>query len=78
MEASEWSRELEIDGVVYRAVFIKRPFREGLEVLVTLPEQTISVADMGLGENALLERIRAILIARSATSKPSDPEDVDP
>jgi hypothetical protein len=77
MEASEWSREIEIDGVVYQAVFLKRPFREGLEVRVSLPDETISVADMGLGENALLERVRAVLIARGAKSKPSDPGDVD-
>jgi len=72
MEASEWSREIEIDGVVYQAVFLKRPFREGLEVRVTLPDETIAVAEMGLGENALLERVRAIIIARRTIAKPSD------
>lgn len=72
MEAAEWSRKLEIDGTVYQAVFFKRPFREGLEVRVTLPDETISVAEMGLGEFALLERVKVIILARRTNSKPSD------
>jgi hypothetical protein len=64
MEASEWARDVEIDGITYRAIFIKRPFREGLEVRVALPDGTVSVAELGLGETALLERVREILVAR--------------
>ncbi len=70
MEAAKWSRELEIDGAVYQAIFIKRPFREGLEVRITLADKTLTVADMGLGESALLERLASMLQSQDATSTP--------
>lgn len=64
MEACEWVRELEVDGRVYRALFIKRPFREGIEVRVEGPDGTLCISEMGLGEQALLQRIQSLLGAQ--------------
>jgi hypothetical protein len=61
MEADEWDREIEVEGRVYRVTFIKRPFREGLEVRVETSEGLISVAELGLGEQALLEKVKSLL-----------------
>jgi len=61
MAADEWEREIEVDGSVYRVTFIKRPFREGLEVRVPTAEGVISVAELGLGEQALLEKVKSLL-----------------
>jgi hypothetical protein len=47
-------------GISYVAVFKKRPFREGLEVSVTLPSGSVlSVGELGLGEKALIEKLKA-------------------
>lgn len=64
MEASEWVRELEVNGQIYRALFIKRPFREGIEVRVEGPDGTLCVSEMGLGEQALLEKIQSLLLEK--------------
>lgn len=64
MDASEWERRIEVAGEVYTARFIKRPFREGIEVRVDHPAGTISVAEMGLGEQALLERVVRLILDR--------------
>ena len=45
-------------GRSYQAQFIKRPFREGLEVSVRLGNgERLRIGELGLGEHALLERI---------------------
>lgn len=72
MEAREWEREIEVDGTRYVARFIKRPFREGIEVRVELSEETISIAEMGLGEQALLERVRTSISKKIEKTAPLD------
>lgn len=64
MESEEWQREIEVEGRVYLVTFVKRPFREGLEVRVDTPDGTISVAELGLGEQALLEKVKSLLKRR--------------
>jgi len=58
MEDSTWQREIIINGAPVVITFIKRPFREGIEAKVTLGDKTVTLAELGLGEQALIERIR--------------------
>jgi hypothetical protein len=58
-----WVREIEVEGKIYTATFIKRPFREGIEVRIETPWGVISVAELGLGEQALLEKAQALIEA---------------
>ena len=57
MEES-WTREVEVCGERFELRFYRRPFREGLEVRVTVRGTEISLAELGLGELALLERAK--------------------
>ena len=63
MSNKKWIKEIDIDGTLYQAVFVQRPFREGIEVLVTLPSKTLSIAELGLGEQALIEGIKELVRA---------------
>ena len=45
----------------YTAVFIRRPFREGLEVSVKVGQETLRVAELGLGEKALVLRLKGLI-----------------
>ncbi len=58
MEES-WTREVEVCGESFELRFYRRPFREGLEVRVTVHGTEISLGELGLGELALLERAKA-------------------
>ena len=63
MSEERWSRKIEVAGNAFDAEFIRRPFREGLEVRITLQDgEIISVAELGLGENALIEKATSLLI----------------
>jgi hypothetical protein len=53
----------------YTAVFLRRPFREGLEVSVKVGTQTLRVAELGLGEKALVLRLKAIIDAATPQKK---------
>ncbi|MCX6115640.1 MAG: hypothetical protein NTV65_10580 [Proteobacteria bacterium] len=55
MEES-WSRIIEVDGERFEVLFIRRPFREGLEVRVDVRGTIIAIAELGLGESALVEQ----------------------
>ena len=46
-------------GVKYRAHFLQRPFREGLEVTIKLGSETIRVAELGYGEKALIAKLKS-------------------
>ena len=46
-------------GERFELHFYRRPFREGLEVRVIVHGTEISLAELGLGELALLERAKA-------------------
>jgi hypothetical protein len=58
MRDSTSQREIIINGETVTVTFIKRPFREGIEAKVTLGDRTVTIAELGLGEQALIERIR--------------------
>jgi hypothetical protein len=77
MEASEWVREIEVEGRTYRAIFIKRPFREGIEVHVEGPDGLLRIAEMGLGEKALLEKVRSLLVDRLSFGEKNCPVKTD-
>lgn len=61
MTEETWTREIEVGGERFTATFIRRPFREGLEVRIDLPTGPIVLAELGLGERALLEKARAAI-----------------
>ncbi len=63
MTDERWFRDIEVQGKIFRATFIKRPFREGVEVRIEAPWGVISVAELGLGEQALLEKAQALIEA---------------
>lgn len=56
-----WTKTFEVDGREFEAVFIRRPFREGLEVRIDVDGEQLSVAEFGYGEMALLEKARTIV-----------------
>jgi len=56
-----WKRSIDVQGVPFTLIFLRRPFREGLEVRIETPWGLVSVPELGLGEQALLERARALL-----------------
>ena len=64
MEES-WSRTVIVEGETYEVRFFRRPFREGLEVVVHVRGTELRLSELGLGERALLElasaRIREIM-----------------
>jgi hypothetical protein len=68
MEES-WERTFEVDGREYTARFIRRPFREGLEVYVQCDGVTLSVPELGLGEAALIERASKLVREQLALSQ---------
>jgi hypothetical protein len=56
-------RVIEVAGRHFEAECIRRPFREGLEVRIELPGgEVLSVAELGLGEAALIEKARALIL----------------
>lgn len=60
-----WTRTVTVDGEEFEVRFLRRPFREGLQVTIVVRGSEISLGELGLGEQALLEaacsRIAAIL-----------------
>jgi hypothetical protein len=64
-----WERTFEVEGRSFVAVFIRRPFREGLEVYVECDGVTLSVPELGLGETALLEKATALVKAQLAKTR---------
>lgn len=60
MNVETYSKNFSHNGKSYNAVFIKRPFREGLEVSVEIEkDKVLRVGELGLGELALIERLKA-------------------
>ncbi len=57
-----WVRKLEVSGRIFEVVFFRRPFREGLEVHVDVDGEVLSIAELGFGETALLERVRVAIV----------------
>jgi hypothetical protein len=55
----KWTEDFEHRGVTYQAQFTRRPFREGLEVSVVVGEETLKIAELGLGTNAVISKLRA-------------------
>jgi hypothetical protein len=62
MADERWVRIIEVSGQTFEAECIRRPFREGIQVRISLPNGgSLSVAELGLGEMALLEKAKALL-----------------
>ncbi len=57
-----WTKPFSVDGQDFEATFVRRPFREGLEVHCMVSGVTVRVAEFGFGETALLEKLRARVI----------------
>ncbi|WKZ56639.1 MAG: hypothetical protein QY326_07880 [Bdellovibrionota bacterium] len=53
-----WQKHFQHRGVTYCAEFVKRPFREGIEVSVEVDGTVIRFAELGLGEQALIHRLK--------------------
>ena len=53
-----WTEQLTHNGKVYTVTFIKRPFREGLEVQLEIDQQLYTFADLALGHDAIISRLR--------------------
>lgn len=62
-------REVIHDGVRYTLKYRSRPFREGKEVSVVVGDVEIKVGELGLGERALEERVRALIEAELKRAK---------
>lgn len=56
-----WTKFLEVSGRRFEVVFIRRPFREGIEVRIDVDGEVISIAELGFGETALLERAKTAI-----------------
>jgi hypothetical protein len=61
-------KTISVDGLVFRAHLVKRPFREGVEVRIETSQGVVTLAELGLGERAMLERAAALI--RSSGLKP--------
>ncbi len=48
-----------IDGEEVLVTILKRPFREGQEILVTYRDEEFSLPEYGFGEEALKEKLTA-------------------
>lgn len=58
-----------MDGRQFIAHFRKRPFREGVEVVVEVDGTTVRIAELGLGDGALMERIKSEIRRITTTQK---------
>ena len=57
MSEEEYSKDFEVDGVPYTAYFVRRPFREGIEISVEVDGEVITLAEFGFGEKSALEAL---------------------
>ena len=57
-----WKRTLTVNNETFRVVFSERPFREGLQVSTMVGATPLVIAELGLGEQAALERLRAEIL----------------
>ena len=48
-----WTKSFEVEGRTFKAVFRRRPFREGFEVHIELDGEIITFDDVGYGDRAL-------------------------
>ncbi len=67
MTDGEWSQTIELDGMKFEAEFIQRPFREGIEVRIKTSQGIVRIAELGLGERALVEKARSLIRSRGLT-----------
>ena len=54
-----WTRTVTVAGEAFEVHFLRRPFREGLQVTIVVRGTEISLGELGLGEQALLEAARS-------------------
>ncbi len=57
MGIESWTKSITHNGETIEITFIRRPFREGLEAIARFRGKEVRIAELGLGENALIERI---------------------
>jgi len=60
----EWHRAVTIDGKTVELTFFRRPFREGLEVEANVDGEILHFAELGYGEEAVIERVAALIKER--------------
>jgi len=53
-----WIKKFQYRKIPYVAEYIRRPFREGLEIRTRVGKKTISISELGLGEKALLQKLK--------------------
>jgi hypothetical protein len=58
MELQVWDKSFVVDGLKFEATFVRRAFREGLEVRCLVFDEVVRVAEFGFGEMALLECLK--------------------
>lgn len=61
-----WTKSFEVNGRAFEAVCMRRPFREGFEVRIDVDGETLTFAELGYGDTALLEKARAVVEAHLA------------
>lgn len=72
MDAERWTRRFSVAGQEFEAHFLRRPFREGLEVAVMVRDEVLRIAEFGFGEQALLEKLSHEITRRLAEQPTSD------
>jgi hypothetical protein len=68
----EWERIIEVNGMRFEAQFVQRPFREGIEVRINTLNGIVTVAELGLGEQALLEKARSVILSEGLVPAPKE------
>jgi hypothetical protein len=63
----EWGQTIELEGMRFKAQFVQRPFREGIEVRIKTSAGVVTVAELGFGEQALLEKARSLIRSQGLT-----------
>ena len=56
MEES-WTEVIDVDGQVFNVTFLRRPFREGLQVQIEIDDQVVTLGELGFGLTEVRERV---------------------
>ncbi len=73
-DARRWKRTIRIGEESFEVEFCQRPFREGLEVVAVVDGEVVHFGELGLGENAVGERLQTeiakVRASRAGERKP--------
>jgi hypothetical protein len=58
-DAERWTKKIKLGNETFVATFTRRPFREGLQASVDVHGTRVELGELGLGEQALIERLTA-------------------